>query len=85
MRGYARGRGGYGRGMGFGRSYWPGTAPGGVYGPGLGMVRGNPYPYCRFYPWLPRRWWAMGMNPYGSGPGSWSIQNPPLWPGPQGG
>ncbi|MDH5696863.1 MAG: 4Fe-4S binding protein [Dehalococcoidia bacterium] len=19
---------------------------------------GNPYPFCRFYPWLPRRWWA---------------------------
>ena len=33
-----------GRGW-FGRGY-----------PGWG--RGNPYPFCRFYPWLPRRWWA---------------------------
>ena len=24
----------------------------------LGWGRGNPYPFCRFYPWLPRRWWA---------------------------
>ena len=23
-----------------------------------GRGRGNPYPFCRFYPWLPRRWWA---------------------------
>lgn len=23
-----------------------------------GWGRGNPYPFCRFYPWLPRRWWA---------------------------
>jgi len=34
--------------------------------------RGNPYPFCRFYPWLPRRWWATpyagyyaGTIPYG--------------------
>ncbi len=19
---------------------------------------GNPYPFCRFFPWLPRMWWA---------------------------
>ena len=29
----------------FGRGYWR-------------WGRGNPYPFCRFYPWLPRRWWA---------------------------
>ena len=23
-----------------------------------GWGRGNPYPFCRFYPRLPRRWWA---------------------------
>ena len=23
-----------------------------------GGGRGNPYSFCRFYPWLPRRWWA---------------------------
>jgi ferredoxin len=33
-----------GRGW-FGRGYW-------------GWGRGNPYPFCHFYPWLPRRWWA---------------------------
>lgn len=43
-------------------------------GPGWG--RGNPYPFCRFHPWLPRRWWAYGAGlyptvpsaPYGMGP-----------------
>ena len=43
---------------------------------GLGMGRGNPYPFCRFAPWLPRRWWAYGAGaypmaapmPYGTGP-----------------
>lgn len=33
------------RGRGFGRGWFGGGW-------------GNPYPYCRFYPWLPRRWWA---------------------------
>jgi hypothetical protein len=32
-------------------------------GMGRGLGRGNSYPFCRFYPWLPRRWWAM---PYAS-------------------
>jgi len=31
---------------------------------GGGWGRGNPYPFCRFYPWLPRRWWAYGVGPY---------------------
>jgi len=63
---FGRGRsGGYGRSMGAGRGYWAGTAPGAVWGRGMGM--GNPYPYCRFYPWMPRRWWAMGMNPFSAG------------------
>lgn len=39
---------GMGRGMGFGR--------------GFGMGRGNPYPFCRFHPWLPRHWWAYGSG-----------------------
>ena len=43
-----RGRSGAGRGMGFGR--------------GFGTGRGNPYPFCRFHPWLPRRWWAYGSG-----------------------
>lgn len=29
-----------------------------------GWGRGNPYPFCRFYPWLPRRWWAYGWGAY---------------------
>jgi ferredoxin len=33
-----------GRGW-FGRGSW-------------GWGRGNPHPFCRLYPWLPRRWWA---------------------------
>jgi len=56
---------GYGRGMGYGRGYWSGAAPGGASWCGMGM--GNPYPHCRFYPWMPRRWSAMGMSSYGPG------------------
>jgi hypothetical protein len=56
---------GYGRGMGYGRGYWSGAAPGGASWRGMGM--GNPYPHCRFYPWMPRRWSAMGMSSYGPG------------------
>ena len=36
----------------------------GWFGRGGGRGRGNPYPYCRFYPWLPRRWWAYGTGFY---------------------
>ena len=44
------------RGQGFGRGYRS-------LGLGAGWLGGgreldNPYPYCRLYPWLPRRWWA---------------------------
>lgn len=74
--------GGYGRGLGFARGYGMGAAPGGGYGPGRGW--GNPFPNCRFYPWLPRRWWAMGMNPYSAGSGPWGINSRPGWPGAQG-
>ncbi|MGC9530471.1 MAG: hypothetical protein ACP5G2_07715 [Candidatus Bipolaricaulaceae bacterium] len=41
----------YGRG----RGYW-----------GQGRGRGNPYPFCRFYPWLPRGWWRFGYSQYGT-------------------
>ena len=82
MRGFGGGRrGGYGRGMGLGRANRAGLAPGGAYRQGLG--RGNPYPYCRFYPWLPRRWWAMGVSPYGPSAGQWTISSPSPRPGPQ--
>ena len=74
--------GGYGRGLGFARGYGMGAAPGGGYGPGRGW--GNPFPNGRFYPWLPRRWWAMGMNPYSDASGPWAINNPQGWPGAQG-
>lgn len=43
----------WGRGYGFGRGWWGGWP-------------GNPYGFCRFFPWLPRRWWAMpGYARYG--------------------
>ncbi|MFX1453625.1 MAG: DUF5320 domain-containing protein [Promethearchaeota archaeon] len=47
------GRGfGFGLGLGFGRQF---------FFPGYGMGRGlgpNPYLNCRWFPWLPRWWWA---------------------------
>ena len=30
---------------------------------GWGGGRGNPFPFCRWFPWLPRWWWA---TPYAS-------------------
>lgn len=44
-----------------GRS-WPGRGH-------RGRGRGNARAFCRFYPWLPRRWWAYG-------PGSYSVPSP---------
>ena len=35
----------------------------GRWGPG----RGNPYPFCRWFPWRPRWWWAYGSGPYSAG------------------
>ena len=71
--------------FGRGRGFWPGWGRGwfgpgrawgfGWFGPGRG--RGNPYPFCRFFPWLPRRWWAWGPwgayrpGPWGYGPYRW--------------
>jgi hypothetical protein len=37
----------------------------GRWGPG----RGNPYPFCRWFPWRPRWWWAYAPGPYGRGVG----------------
>ncbi len=79
-----RGRGG-GRGFS-GRGFMPsgfGAYGYGGYGahgyPYFGGGRGNPYPFCRNFPWLPRWWWAapyasqyagtipsMGAYPYAS-------------------
>ena len=59
--GKMRGRGWFGRGFGWGYPGWG---------------RGNPYPFCRFYPWLPRRWWAYGPNPYFTGFGAGFTPGP---------
>jgi len=42
-RGFGRGFVGFGRGIGW-------------FGWGRGFS--NPYPFCRWFPWLPRWWWA---------------------------
>ncbi len=62
-------RGFYGRGRGF----W-----------GVGRGVGNPYPFCRFYPWLPRGWWRCSAPPYdnpyarySSADGPWAQVQPP--------
>lgn len=66
----------FGRGArGFGRGYWPGA--GLTRGLGIGRGMGNPYPYCRSFPWLPRRWWAIGMSPYAGVPYP-PLRYPPL-------
>lgn len=44
--------GGFGFGAGMGR-----VARGFGYGRGYA---GNWGPACRFFPWMPRRWWALG-------------------------
>ena len=46
----------WGRGFGFGGGFGRG------FGRGWGRGRGpgNPYPYCRAWPWLPRGWWWTG-------------------------
>lgn len=66
-----RGRGWFGWGGrgwgGFGRG-WGGPGWGGFGRGWFGWGRGNPYPFCRFYPWLPRRWWAYGAGFYPLGP-----------------
>ena len=40
---------------------------------GRGWFRGNPHPFCRWFPWLPRWWWT-GMY----GPVQWTPQGPVL-------
>jgi len=62
-----RGRGWFGRGFGWGYPGWG---------------RGNPYPFCRFYPWLSRRWGAYGPGfyPPGLGAGYMPGYYPPATP-----
>jgi len=45
-----------------------------------GRGRGNPYPFCRFYPWLPRRRRAYGQGPYPQTmPSYYPVYRPYLW------
>jgi hypothetical protein len=57
-----RGRHFFGPGFWWRGAYSP-YMYGGMQYPVWGGGRGNPYPFCRFYPWLPRRWWAYGAYP----------------------
>jgi len=34
---------------------------GGGFWFGWGRGFGNPYPFCRWFPWLPRRWWTYPL------------------------
>ncbi len=57
---------------GRGRGFW-----------GWGRGWGNPYPFCRFYPWLPRGWWRWGYFPYAYGwwrPYGYGAYAPPPYP-----
>jgi len=59
-RGFGWRAGWYGYGWpGYGWSAWS-TWP--------GWGRGNPYPFCRRFPWLPRGWWRMPYWPMYSYP-----------------
>ncbi len=41
----------------------------------------NPYPFCRRFPWLSRRWWATPYAPYYAGgiPGYPRTGYPPYY------
>ncbi|RJS70187.1 hypothetical protein CW714_07655 [Methanophagales archaeon] len=56
-----------GRRIGFGRGFWSG------FGPGRGMGMGNPYPFCRNFPWLPRWWWTGMHGPIAPAPGIYPV------------
>lgn len=68
--------------------------PWGFYGRGFwgwGRGFGNPYPFCRRFPWLPRGWWRFGYTPqawgYGASPYLWGYPytpypQPPTYPYP---
>jgi len=56
----------------YGRGFWKGGPGPAGRGRGMGRGRGNPSPFCRFFPWLPRRWWAA--EEVGSAvPGPWAA------------
>ncbi len=54
--GMGRGRGAFGWGTGYASYAWP----------------GNPYSYCRNFPWLPRGWWRFGTVAY-PGTAGWPV------------
>ncbi|MDH7576834.1 MAG: DUF5320 domain-containing protein [Bacillota bacterium] len=58
----------------FGPGFWKG-GPGPAPWAGGGWWGGNPSPSCRFFPWLPRRWWAVPGTGFGAGwmPGPWGT------------
>ena len=73
---------GCGRGRGWRWWYYATGMPGwmrasyglpafGGFWPGWG--RGNPYPFCRWFPWMPR-WWCTGIY----GPVQWTPRGPVL-------
>lgn len=79
----------FGRGRNwFGRGFWKWGAYGGFRSPypGGGWGRGNPYPFCRRFPWLPRGWWMMphyqGRPPIGYP--AYGGRMPGVWPAPAG-
>ncbi|MHA1742739.1 MAG: hypothetical protein ACTSV6_00645 [Candidatus Heimdallarchaeota archaeon] len=53
----------------------PGWMRAGYGNPGYGYFsgRGNPFGFCRWFPWMPRWWWT-GMY----GPVEWTPQGPVL-------
>lgn len=73
-----------------GRNFWgPGFWKWGYWGPPFGgyspfvwVGRGNPFPFCRWFPWLPRWWWTgiygpispFGYPPYLRGGGNPQTQ-----------
>jgi len=67
-----RGRNFFGPGFWWRGAYSP-YLYGGMPYPVWGGGRGNPYPFCRFYPWLPRRWWAYGYPLTGGGRGFCTV------------
>ena len=81
------GRGFWKRGVATGAypyAYWssgvPGTSGAARWG------RGNPYPFCRRFPYMPRGWWAMPQ--YAGGlrwpvAGGWGM-TPGIWQQPGG-
>ncbi|HHM24117.1 MAG TPA: hypothetical protein ENJ23_03670 [Bacteroidetes bacterium] len=63
------------RGFFWGGGFWGR----GGYGWAPGWGRGNPYPFCRAFPWMPRGWWALGLSPYSYGTTGYTTY--PYWGG----